>query len=211
MANFDHFNEIVSDRGEIHAVMGEPIQAVVDKVLHHLDQITEEFIARSPFLVMATYGADGHVDLSPKGDPPGFVRVLDKNYMAIPDRPGNRRTDSFHNLLENPQIGLIFFVPGKAETLRVGGEARIVRDEELRKSLAVKGKVPQFAVVVHVTRVFMHCPKCVMRSHLWQPEEWPDSSTLPDIGRAMVQHAKLDISAEELEARAVRDGLLDLY
>ncbi|MBI1179346.1 MAG: pyridoxamine 5'-phosphate oxidase family protein [Alphaproteobacteria bacterium] len=208
---FSRFTDVVGAFEDVRDLLGAPNKAVRDKVIDRLDEVCRAFIARSPFLVMATAGADGHLDLSPKGDPAGFVRILDDTMLAIPDRPGNRRADSFRNLLENPRIGLIFVIPGKTETLRVGGTARIVRDRALRESLAVQGKVPELAVAVHVERAFIHCPKCMVRSGLWTPDAWPDHAAVPGIGEAMVRHARLDITAEELDAIAEREGLKRLY
>src|SRR5258705_2818538 len=126
------------------------------------------------------------MDVSPKGDPPGFVQVLDDETLAIPDRPGNRRADTFSNVLQNPGVGLIFLIPGKLETLRVNGRARIVRDMALRERMAVQGKVPQIALVVTVEEAFIHCGKCMIRSQLWQPESWPDGDALPSQAECLV-------------------------
>lgn len=202
---------VITSEAELREIVAAPTAAVLAKVTDQLDEICRDFIARSPFLLVATAHPDGAIDVSPKGDPAGFVRVLDERRLAIPDRPGNRRTDTFHNLLADPRVGLLFIVPGKSETLRVSGEARIVRDESLRASMAVDGKVPELAVVVYVERVFMHCPKCMIRGRLWQPESWPDSAGLPDIGEAMIAHAHLDTTPEELLAEAEREGLTTLY
>jgi uncharacterized protein len=119
-------------------------------------------------VVVATTGRTGHLDLSPKGDPPGFVRVLDEQTLALPDRAGNRRVDSLRNILENPSVGLIFLVPGEGETLRVGGKAAVVRDRGLRESMALNDRVPELALVITVERVFFHCGKCIVRSKLWE-------------------------------------------
>jgi PPOX class probable FMN-dependent enzyme len=170
---FSGFRDIVTSLAEISEIMGKPGQRTLDKVADRIDEVGRDFIAKSPFLVIASSNAEGFLDLSPKGDPAGFVEVIDERHLAIPDRLGNRRVDTFHNLLEDPQIGLIFFIPGRNETLRVAGEARIVRDDTLRERMAVGGHLPDFALVVYVTRAFFHCPKCVIRSHLWQPEHWP--------------------------------------
>lgn len=160
---------------------------------------------------MASATADGYPDISPKGDPVGFVKILGERYLAIPDRPGNRRVDTFQNILENPYLAILFVIPGKGETLRVTGETRIVRDRALRESMAVDGRVPEFAIVMHVERVLIHCPKCVVRAKLWQPEYWPDSSKTAGIAEAMIVHAKLDMTPEELEALSEREGLRRLY
>ena len=208
---FSNFEDIVTSFDEVRSIMGEVSQPVRAKVIDHLDEVCRLFIAKSPFVVMASASTEGHLDLSPKGDPVGFVKILDQNYLAIPDRPGNRRADSFKNLLANPQIGLIFIIPGKTETLRVSGEARIVRDQRLRESMAVNKRIPEFAVVVYVERAFIHCPKCMVRSKLWQPDAWPDHTKLADIGEAMIEHAKLDITPAELQEKAEREGLTRLY
>ena len=208
---FSHFQEIVQNVDELRAVIPGPMKAIKVKVIDHIDDLCREFIQASPFVILASRSADGWLDLSPKGDPAGFVRVLDENHLAIPDRPGNRRLDTFHNLLQNPELGLIFLVPGKGETLRVSGEARIVRDKGLREGMAVKGRAPEFAIVVHVERAFMHCPKCVMRSSLWEPERWGDSSAVPDINAAMIEHAQLPDTPEEWFAKIKADGGLQMY
>ena len=210
-ARFAGFEDIVTDISDVTGVLGEVKEFVKNKVIDHLDEVCQRFIETSPFMVMATTGAGDYIDLSPKGDPAGFVRILDEKRLAIPDRPGNRRADTFHNLLKNPQLGLIFMIPGKLETLRVSGEARIVRDQKLRESMAVDAKVPDLAVVLYVERAFIHCPKCMVRSGLWTPEKWPDASAIPDIGQAMIQHARLDMTVEELGAYANREGLTKLY
>ena len=197
---FAGFEEFVTSADDISAVMGKPSQRVLQKVSDHVDAFCRGFIAKSPFLVIGSQGAEGHVDLSPKGDPAGFVKVLDDKHLAIPDRLGNRRADTFRNVLENPKVGLIFLIPGKPETLRISGEARIVRDRGLRESMAVQGRLPDFAMVVFVERVFMHCAKCILRSKLWQPEAWPDRAGTPSLAEVMVKNAELDITTGEMQA-----------
>jgi len=189
----------------------EPMPAVIAKQIDHIDDVCRAIIERSPFVVVASAGANGYPDISPKGDPAGFVRILDEKYLAIPDRPGNRRVDTFKNILENPHVAIIFLIPGKGETLRVTGECRIVRDITLRESMTLRGKVPDFALVVRVERVLIHCPKCVVRARLWEPEAWPDSSGTAGINEAMIAHARLDVTPEELREEAVRDGATTLY
>ena len=208
---FAEFGEIVDSTEKLVEIVGTPPAKVTDKVLDHLDELCRDYIARAPFCLIATANGEGRIDISPKGDPAGFVRVLDDKRLAIPDRPGNRRADTFHNLIADPHIGLMFIIPGKGETLRVLGEARIVSDLALRESMAVDGKVPALAVVVKVEEVFVHCPKCMIRSQLWEPESWVDSSDIPDIGGMMIRHAKIDLSPEELFAEAEREGLTQLY
>ena len=190
--------EILATEAEIEAVLGKPNHRVQAKVLNRLDDICRAFIARAPIVLVASSDAAGHADLSPKGDPAGFVQVLDDRTIAIPERPGNRRADTFRNVLQNPRVGLIFLVPGKSETLRVSGSARIARDAWLRERMAVNGRVPELALVVTVEEAFLHCTKCMVRSRMWQPDSWnPDG--LATLAEAMVAHGRLDITVAELQ------------
>ena len=208
---FAKFEGVIKKLEEIRENIGEPVPPVLAKVMDHIDPVSRAIIEKSPFIVMASATSDGYPDVSPKGDPVGFVKVLDEKYLAIPDRPGNKRVDTFRNLLQNPYLAILFMIPRKGETLRITGQARIVRDLPLRESMAVAGRVPEFAIVMHVERVLIHCPKCVVRAKLWQPEQWPDSSNTAGIAQAMIAHAKLDTTPEELEALAEREGLTQLY
>ena len=208
---FAKFQGVISSLEEIREIIGEPPPPVVAKVMDHIDAVSRAIIEKSPFIVMASATPDAYPDISPKGDPAGFVKVLDEKYLAIPDRPGNKRVDTFANLLQNPYLAILFIIPGKGETLRITGEARIVRDQALRESMAIDGRVPDFAIVMHVERILIHCPKCVVRAKLWQPEQWPDSSNTAGIAEAMIAHARLDITPQELEDMAERKGLTKLY
>ena len=194
------FSEVVADEGDIRAVVGQPPERSVAKVIDRIDEYARQFIARAPFVLVASAGADGTVDVSPKGDPPGFVRVLDERTLALPDRPGNRRIDTFRNVLVNPGVGLIFVIPGVTYTLRVSGDAIVVRDRELREALAVSQKLPDHVLVVGVRRVLSHCPKCMVRSGLWRPEAWPDTAGLPSFAEMLVAHAKAAQTVEEMQA-----------
>ena len=208
---FSDFEAIITSFDEVRSVIGDPPPPVVAKVIDRLDDVCRAFIAQSPFVVIASASAAGQLDLSPKGDPAGFVHVLDDKHLVIPDRPGNRRADTFQNVLENPQLGLLFIIPGKPETLRVSGEARIVRDHTLRTTLTVQGRIPEFVLVMYVEQAFMHCPKCMVRSKLWQPEAWPDHTGLANISEAIVKQAKLDMTPEELTAYVEKEGITRLY
>lgn len=205
------FREVVTTEEHFRSVMGRPSALVTRKELNELDSHAREFIGRSPFLLIGTSGADGRMDMSPKGDPPGFVRVLDEKTLAIPDRLGNRRADTFVNLVVNDQIGLIFFVPGKQETLRVSGRAIIVRDLPVREQMAVGDKLPEFAIIVEVQQMFFHCAKCIIRSNLWKPEFWPTLSGLPSLAETMVSAGKLRESVEEIQAIVDKDAATRLY
>jgi len=208
---FAGFHDIVNSLDDLRGVIGEPMLQALLKVIDRFDDICRAFIAKSPFCVIATSSPDGHLDVSPKGDPAGFVQVVDDEHLVIPDRPGNRRIDSYSNLLRDPRVGLLFIIPGKLETLRVSGTARIVRDEDLLQSMAVNGKAPRLGLAVHAERIFMHCPKCMVRSKIWTPDAWPDSAGLADIGEAMIRHGKLKETPEELFAEAERTGITKLY
>jgi len=208
---FSGFEDIVTSMEELRDDVGQPVSPVIDKVLDRLDDVSRAIIEKSPFIVIASADSRGYPDISPKGDPSGFVQVLNDKHIAIPDRPGNRRVDTFTNVLENPYVAVIFIIPGKGETLRVSGEARLVRDRDLCESMAVNGRIPKFALVIHVERVLIHCPKCMIRSKLWQPDAWPDHSSTADIAEAMIAHARLDMTADELTSIAEKEGLTDLY
>jgi len=208
---FAAFTDVIENLEQLEAHAGTAPEKVRVKEITALDDLCRQFIARSPFCLIATSDPEGVLDISPKGDPAGFVTVLGDTLLAIPDRPGNRRLDSYHNLLKDPRIGLIFVIPGKGETLRVSGKARIVRDAALLQRMSVDGKVPEMALVVHVIRAFMHCPKAMIRSKIWQPDSWQNADDLGDIGDAMIRHGKLKQSPEALLAEAASEGLLRLY
>ena len=187
------FRDVVATEEELWAIAGPPHQRAIDKVVRVIDDHSRRFIAHAPFVFIASVGAGGMVDVSPKGDPAGFVKVLDERTLAVPDRPGNRRFDTFRNVLQNPGVGLIFVIPGITYTLRVGGKAIIVRDAELRESMAVRGGLPDNVMVVAVEVVLSHCPKCMIRSGLWKPEMWPDTSALPTFAETLKAHAELAV------------------
>jgi PPOX class probable FMN-dependent enzyme len=183
---------------ELREVVGEPVRRAVTKQRDRLDDTDRAFIARSPFLLIATAGGDGSVDVSPKGDPAGSVHVLDDRTVVVPDRPGNRRVDGFLNILENPHVGLIFLVPRRSDTLRVNGTARVLLDPPYADELRHRAHVPRLVLEVGVEEVFTHCAKALLRSNLWQPEQWPEDD-LPSIAQ-MARRTTTDQSLAELEA-----------
>jgi uncharacterized protein len=193
------FREIITSEEQLRSVLGQPSARASAKIMRVIDDYARRFIAHAPFVFVASAGTDGVLDVSPKGDPAGFVKVLDERTIAIPDRPGNRRIDTFRNILANPNVGLIFVIPGVTYTLRMSGTAIIVRDAELRADMAVNGKLPEHVLVVEVSQVFSHCPKCMIRARLWQPEAWPDTSNLPSFAEVLSAHAKLE-TVEETQA-----------
>ena len=188
----------VDTEDQLRDIVGRPIPRVAAKVKPTLAPVQREWIAASPFCVVATSSADGRVDASPKGDPPGFVRVLDESTLVIPERPGNRRVDGYVNVLANPHVGLIFIVPGRTDTLRVNGSARLVRDAAYFDDLVVEGHRPILALEVSIEEVFFHCGKAFLRSRLWRPESWqPDA--VPSRASIAQQLDRPDESLEELE------------
>jgi PPOX class probable FMN-dependent enzyme len=204
------FREVVTSETEVRAVAGEVQQRALDKVVRVIDEHSRRFIAAAPFVFIASTNDDGTADVSPKGDPPGFVKVLDQRTLAIPDRLGNRRFDTYRNILRNPAVGLIFLIPGVTYTLRISGTAIIVRDADLRAELAVNGKLPDHVLVVEVRRVLSHCPKCMIRSGLWKPDAWPDTADVPSFAETLIAHARIGESVAQVEATleaAYRDRL----
>ncbi|TXN02338.1 pyridoxamine 5'-phosphate oxidase family protein [Methylobacterium sp. WL64] len=167
------------------------------KVLDHLDDHARRFIALAPFLVLASADAAGQADASPRGDAPGFVAVPDARTLVIPDRRGNNRIDSFRNVIENPGVGVIFFVPGIDETLRVNGTAAVTQDHALLEPLAAQGTVPTIGLIVRVREAFFHCGKALMRAQLWDPVRHVARDTFPSLGR---------ILAEQTAASGVADA-----
>ncbi|MFC0029311.1 pyridoxamine 5'-phosphate oxidase family protein [Micromonospora chaiyaphumensis] len=161
---------------ELAELLGAPNQRARDKERTTLHQRDREWLAASPFCLVATAGADGSCDVSPKGDPAGFTVVLDETTIAIPERPGNRRADGYRNILANPHVGLIFLIPGRTDTLRINGRARLVRDAPYFDDMVVQGHRPVLAVEVAIEQIFYHCAKAFLRSELWKPETWrPDA------------------------------------
>ena len=205
------FKDVIQTVDEFREIMGEPGPRVLAKSTYYIDAHSKAFIEKSPFLLLSSIGADGQATVSPKGDPSGFVQVLDDHTLLIPERPGNKRAETFQNVLENPNVGLIFMVPGKGETLRISGKARIVRDEELRQRFEVNGRVPLFVIGIDVGEVYFHCAKAITRSKLWKTEAWPDTSGLASLGQIMVDNGKLSDSKEEMEKIVASDARDRLY
>ncbi len=166
---------MLSDVAALEELVGVPKPAAADKVRPSLHELDRRWLAASPMVLVATAGADGGCDVSPRGDPPGSTLVLDERTIAIPDRPGNRRVDGFRNILENPHVGLIYLVPGRGDTLRINGTAELLDDAPFFDEMLVKGHRPRLVVLVHVEEVFFHCSKAFLRSALWDPATWaPD-------------------------------------
>jgi PPOX class probable FMN-dependent enzyme len=175
------------------------------KVLTKLEKHSRQFIDLSPFLVMSSMGTDGIADISPRGEAPGFVQILDDMTVAIPDRPGNNRLDTFTNILSNPAVGLIFFIPGIDEILRLQGDAELRDDENLKVKFEVKGKRPAAVVVVKLREVYLHCAKAIMRAELWEEASKIDRSLLPSMGQIMKEQIGSVGPAETQEEMVARN------
>ncbi len=174
-------NFIVKDEDALRALFPATHSIAIDKCLNHLDKHAIDFIARSPFLCIGTQSTDGSADVSPRGDPCGFVKVLNDKTLLIPDRPGNNRLDSLSNILSHPVVGLLFIVPGFDETIRVNGTAKISTDPVLLDQLAVNDRTPKVAIVVTVNEVFIHCAKAFRRAKLWDPNQRQDRKSMPSL------------------------------
>ncbi|MFA1550318.1 pyridoxamine 5'-phosphate oxidase family protein [Actinomadura chokoriensis] len=209
-----HPSEIrtVRTEADLREIVQEPPQVIWDKDIGRIDEHARTLIAHSPLVLLATSTPEGTCDVSPRGDPAGSVLVLDDHRLAIADRPGNHRVDSFRNVLHNPHVGLLFLVPGMNETLRVNGRATLVSDAPFFDDLTVKGRRPRLALLVDVEELYMHCAKAFLRSSLWKPETWPDRKTLPTLGQIAKDHMGLhQLSAAEIDADLDRDAELNRY
>ena len=204
-------SHILTDYAAFREIAGRPNERAGNKTIHHIDRHCRAFIEASPFVVLGTRGTDGLIDLSPKGDPAGFVKVLDPHTLVLPDRLGNRRFDSYENIFSDPSVTLIFLIPGYGITLRVAGKARITTQPDLLDSLSVKGRAPTFALVIGVEEAFLHCTKCMVRSGMWQPEAWPDITDLPTLGEAVKDHSELAQEVAELDRLITEDLAARLY
>jgi PPOX class probable FMN-dependent enzyme len=190
---------MISAEDTLRTTLGEPSEVVKAKVSDRLNALTRQFVERSPFLCLATSAADGSCDVSPRGDPAGFVKVLDERTLLLPDRPGNRLADSFRNVLENPHVALLFVIPGISDTFRVNGRASIVEDAELLAPCAVEGKVPKLGLLIEVDEAYTHCPKAFLRAQLWDPDRYADRSELPSSGELM-RSVGADVDPKEYDA-----------
>ncbi|MFF5250102.1 pyridoxamine 5'-phosphate oxidase family protein [Streptosporangium sp. NPDC000095] len=201
----------VTSEEELRRIAGEATDVVLRKDIGHLDEHARDFIAASPFVLLATSAPDGTCDVSPRGEEPGGVLVLDDHTLVIPDRPGNRRVDSLRNIVANPNVGLLFVVPGTEETLRVNGRAQVVSQAPYMERLRVKGRLPTLAVSVEVRECFFHCSKAFRRSALWQPERWPERESLPTLGRILKDQLNLEWSAKLIDDDLRADARENLY
>lgn len=203
--------ETIRTEEALRALIGEPSKIVCSKLSDRLNHLTRRFIELSPFLCLATADERGNCDVSPRGDPRGFVRILDDTTLLLPERPGNRLADSLRNILRNPRVGLLFVIPGVSDTFRVNGRATLTTDAALLEPCAVEGKVPRLGILVDIESAFTHCAKAFLRARLWQPDQAVERSALPTSGEILgslqgddFDAAKYD--AERAERYARREG-----
>ena len=189
----------LQDEDALRGLIGAPKEQALLKIADRLNPLTRQFIERSPFVCIATASAEGGLDVSPRGDPPGFIRILDERTLLVPERPGNRIADSLTNLLSDPRIALLFLIPGIGDTFRVNGEAEIVDDPELLGPSAIEGKIPRLGILVHVHQAYTQCPKALIRSDLWNPEHHIERSALPSSGQILQVLHGSQIDAEKYD------------
>jgi PPOX class probable FMN-dependent enzyme len=195
----------VTSAEDLRAIVGEPNAYVANKVKSRLSEAQQDWLAHSPLGFVATTDADGRVDVSPKGDPPGFVHVIDDATIAIPERPGNKRVDGYLNVLERPHVGTVFLIPGRGDTLRINGTARVLADADYFDALIVDGKRPILALEIAVEEVFFHCGKAFLRSNTWKPETW-DPTAVPSVAK-LAKAIKPDMTDEQLDDYYSEDNL----
>jgi uncharacterized protein len=202
----------IASESELRGIIGSPSELVAGKIADRLNHLIRQFVERSPFVCVATTRPDGGLDVSPRGDPPGFARILDERTLLLPERPGNRIADTLTNLLHDPRIGLLFLIPGVGDSLRVNGRAVIVDDPELLAESTVDGKVPRLGILVSIDEAYTQCSKAIIRSDLWNPVRHIDRSELPSSGEILkaVSDPELDLEQydrERAERYARREGL----
>lgn len=193
----DRPREFVATEAELRAIYPPQSELVKRKAMPALDRHGRRFIELSPFVCVATYRADGGADVSPKGDAPGFVAILDERTLFVPDRPGNNRLDSLSNVLANPAVALIFLIPGVEETFRVQGKGKVVRDQKFLERFAVNGKVPRTGLLIEIEECFLHCSKALKRARLWSDEYKVDRKSLPTLGQMIADQQGGDAAAFE--------------
>jgi uncharacterized protein len=203
-------DHLVTTMEQLDALYGEKMPTSVIKEIDHISDGYRKLIESAPFVAVATGGPEG-LDCSPKGDAPGFVRILDDKTLAIPDRPGNNRIDGFRNIVRDPRIALLFLIPGVGETLRVNGRAAISIDPELMKSFAVNGKLPRCVLIVHIESIYFHCSKAIVRSKLWDPALQVDRKSLPSTGTIIAELSQGKLGGEKYDRELPKRIEAQLY
>ncbi|CAG7619822.1 pyridoxamine 5'-phosphate oxidase family protein [Paenibacillus allorhizosphaerae] len=200
------FQHRITSEQQLRELLGYPSELVANKSITHIDEHCRTFIAQSPMVFIATSDRTGACDVSPRGDGAGFVHVVDDNHLVIPERPGNRRLDSLRNILSNPNIAIIFLIPGLEETLRINGKACIINDDSLLDKMKAHGKAPLLGLGVEVEECYMHCAKAFKRSKLWEHDAWPEQAQLPVVARILADHVKMQgVTAEDV-AKSLKES-----
>ncbi len=211
----DHLTDwTIRDEATLREMIGKAEGLAAKKSLRRLDRYCRQFIGLSPFLVIGTQSADGRADVSPRGDPAGFVQVLDDQRIAIPERPGNKRLDTLTNILENPAVGLLFMIPGFEETLRINGRATLSRDPHLLERMTIHNRPPKVAILVRVEEAFLHCAKAFKRSNLWDPAARADRKVMPSLGRMILEQvaeAERDSRPDESKVEQIDQAIEESY
>lgn len=184
--------EALRSEEEIRELVGVPHDHIVKKAIPIIDEHCRLFISKSPLLFLSTSNADGKCDVSPRGDEPGSVKVLNENQLVIAERPGNRRADSITNILSNPHVGLVFLIPGLEEVLRINGRAYMIKNKEILSTMGVKGKEPVIGIGVEVEECFIHCPRALKASNIWNPEQWESIEDIPPLKQIFLDHLKIN-------------------
>lgn len=203
--------DVVTTIDDVYRDMRRPYVSQTSKFIDRIDHHIRAWIEQSTFLTMATVDGRGNMDVSPKGDPAGFAKILDDKTLAIPDRPGNHRYDGFQNIMETGRIGLVFLVPHRTEVVRINGRAQVIRDLPVREACAINGRIPDFAVLTYVEEAFYHCGKSIIRSGLWSPETHAKPENLPTYAEALIEHGKLDVDYDEMNAHLRNNEKNRLY
>lgn len=200
----------IEDEQSLRSLFPPTHALAIQKCQDRLGEHTQAFIKRSPFICIGTQSADGKADVSPRGDPVGFVKILDEKTLVIPDRPGNNRLDTLSNIVANPNVGLLFIIPGFDETLRVNGQASLTTDPELLKSMSVNDRIPKLAIVIKITEVYIHCAKAFRRAHLWDPDHFQDRNEMPSLIKIVLDQTT-GAPSDAYEMRKLDDKLEDGY
>lgn len=201
----------IRTKAELIDLLGDMHPSQVNKIIDHVDDHIRAWLEHTTFVTIASVNARGQMDVSPKGDPAGFIKVLDRKTLAIPDRIGNNRGDTFFNVLENPRVGMLCVVPTRKEVVRINGSAEIVRDAELRDMTTVNGHRPDLILLLRVEEAFFHCGKSMIRSRMWTPEHWGPVDALPTYAQALKDHGAMEMPLEDIEARMAYNETGRLY
>ncbi|WP_088103024.1 MSMEG_1061 family FMN-dependent PPOX-type flavoprotein [Halalkalibacter urbisdiaboli] len=192
MEKINFSRSAIQSEEELREIIGKPHELVVKKSISFLDEHCQKFISMSPLFFLATANGEGKCDVSPRGDLPGAISILNKHQLVIPDRPGNRRLDSILNILSNPNTGLVFIIPGLEEVLRINGRAAIIKDKEILNKMSLKGKTPLLGIGIDVEECFIHCPRAIKESNIWNSKTWQKSGALPSILEIFNEHLKIN-------------------